>query len=448
MTENTYSLREVFTPSTPARVAFVERERINKKLVNALQTPGKQIVVYGHSGSGKTTLLVNKLHQLYEYHITTRCMRATTFNQLLLDAFDQLSPYYVSECSNGRKTTRTAELAGTYLAIQSKINASTTDETAEKQVRFLPPQLTAQNLGRLIGAAKCCWVLEDFHKISSEEKPSLAQLMKVFMDMSDEYPELKIVALGAVDTARQVVDYDPEMRNRVAEIQVDLMDSPEINEIIAKGEQALQIEFSPEVKKSIANYSNGLGAVCHHLCLNMCDAAGIIETSAIPVKISDSHLEEALKNYLEEASDSIRSAFDRALKEPRKNRFNNAEIVLRTLCYFPERGASRADLMRKIKETWATFPVSNLKYFLEKLSTEEFGALLRFVPISGLYSFSDPIYRVFAMTLYKDQFEKKKSKVDQDDDVTRIVRMLVEQMSKSETRFFRVTATDVKGKKG
>jgi ABC-type bacteriocin/lantibiotic exporter with double-glycine peptidase domain len=61
-----HDVRVVFTPTTPARLAFVERESINNKLVNALRTPGKQVVVYGYYGSGKTTLLENKLHQIYE----------------------------------------------------------------------------------------------------------------------------------------------------------------------------------------------------------------------------------------------------------------------------------------------------------------------------------------------------------------------------------------------
>src|SRR5436305_14238465 len=89
-----YAAVDVFTPTKPARYTFVERESINEKLVAALRTPGKQIVVYGHSGSGKTTLLVNKLHQVYEDHITTRCISGLSFDQLLLDAFDQLGSFF------------------------------------------------------------------------------------------------------------------------------------------------------------------------------------------------------------------------------------------------------------------------------------------------------------------------------------------------------------------
>ena len=64
-----------------------------------------------------------------------------------------------------------------------------------KPESFLP-QLTPQALGRFLGAQKACWVLS--HKIDDDEKAKLSQLMKVFMDLSDEYPELKIIALGAV----------------------------------------------------------------------------------------------------------------------------------------------------------------------------------------------------------------------------------------------------------
>lgn len=401
MPDQVYQVRQVFTPSAPARVAFIERERINNKLVNALQTPGKQIVVYGHSGSGKTTLLVNKLHQTYERHLTTRCMTGVTFDQLVLDAFDQLSPYYISESGQANKKTGTVELCGTYKLIQGKLSGSITAEESQKETRILPPQLSPQNLARLIGASGCCWVLEDFHKIADAEKPRLSQLMKVFMDLSDDYPTLKIIALGAVDTARQVVDYDPEMKNRVAEIRVELMEPPEILEIIARGESALNITIPAHIKTSIANYSAGLASVCHHLCLNMCDAAGITQTSSEPYLIPADCFKEAMKLYVEEASDSIKSAFDRALRKERSNKFDNANIILRTLCQIDENGAARSDILKKIHETHPSFPNSNLEHYLKKLQLEAYGKLIRFSELSNCYSFSDPFYRVFAMVLYE-----------------------------------------------
>ena len=63
---DTFKTTDVFTPSKPATITFVERDDLTEQLVNAIWTPGKQIVVYGHSGSGKTTLLLNKLQQTRE----------------------------------------------------------------------------------------------------------------------------------------------------------------------------------------------------------------------------------------------------------------------------------------------------------------------------------------------------------------------------------------------
>ena len=112
-----FDVTEVFTPTTPAKVTFVEREIVNEKLVNALNTPGKQIVVYGHSGNGKSTLLVNKLHQTYNGHITTRCMKGTTVNELMLNAFDKLDIYHPSERSNVRKNASSISIETTYASI-------------------------------------------------------------------------------------------------------------------------------------------------------------------------------------------------------------------------------------------------------------------------------------------------------------------------------------------
>lgn len=403
--------RAVFTPTSPARVAFVERSAINDKLVNALSTPGKQIVVYGHSGSGKTTFLVNKLKQTYEFHITTRCMKGMKFEQIILDAFDQLSPFYQNERTSGKKSTITTDLSSSYLAIQAKLSASETTEQSSKEVRMLPPQLTAQALGRFMGAANACWLIEDFHKIEEGEKPKLSQLMKIFMDLADEFMDLKIIALGAVDTARQVIDYDPEMRNRVAEIHVSLMSEEEISEIIAKGEAALNVVIGQDIKNLISRYSNGLASVCHHLCLNMCNAEGLNQTSPRKLIFNKSAFEKALKMYVEEASDSIRSSFDKAMKQRRSSAYNNQELILRALMSFKERGASRKELFRKIVEKNPKYPETNLKTCLPKLSKPEYGEIVRYDLNSGLILFPIPFIELSLLYISANQKTRGSLKV-------------------------------------
>ena len=443
----TFLTRDVFTPTKPARIAFVERDTVNDKLVNSLSTPGKQIVVYGHSGTGKTTLLVNKLTQLYERHITTRCMKGLKFEQLILDAFGQLAPYYTQERQLTKKTSVGIDLGASYLMLQAKLNAQSSVDASQKEARILPPQLTPQALGRFLGAQEACWVLEDFHKIDESEKEKLSQLMKVFMDLSDEYPELKIIALGAVDTARQVVDYDHEMRNRVAEVHVSLMTEQEISGIISKGEEALNIKFNPEIKRLVSRHSNGLASVCHHLCLNMCSAAGIVQTAeGEPVELTRQHCEYAVKTYVEEASDSIKSAFDKALKLRRKTQYDNARLILEALSSLGEAGTARTEIHKRIQRSEAKYPEANLKYLLPKLCTLEYGGILRFDSNSGLYSFADPIYRAYALAQFQNRHLQPTAGAIDDFEQT-LLRLLTEKISRDGGTGFKIMIERSQSKK-
>lgn len=402
-----YDVYDVFTPTKPARLTFVERDNINQKLVNAMRTPGKQIVVYGHSGSGKTTLLVNKLQQLYERHITTRCLVGLKFDQIILDAFDQLSPFYANEVTTACKKSISVQLSQDYFAIKSQVTANVTNETQTKNLRALPPQLTPQALARFIGEVNGCWVIEDFHKVDESERKKLSQTMKVFMDMADEYQTVKVIAIGAVDTARQVVEYDNEMRNRVAEINVPLMEESEIEQIINKGAKLLNIDIGDGLIKGISNYANGLASVCHHLCLNLCTSNEIYETVVNDNYLIDKNsLALALQTYLDEASDTIKKAFDNAFKQKKIKRFDNARLILKALSELPQDGAHRAEIYQKITKLESTYPQGNLTAFLKSLSNEQDNSLLRYDSVSGKYSFRDPIYRAFALAYFSKESPK------------------------------------------
>lgn len=416
---------DVFTPTKPARLTFIERDNINEKLVNALRTPGKQVVVYGHSGSGKTTLLVNKLHQLYEWHITTRCTAGITYDQIILDAFDQLSPFYNSENTKTKKSSINSQISQDYFLIKSKISSDISEDNQVKSIRYLPPQLTPQSLAKFIGIVKGCWVIEDFHKVDENERKKLSQTMKVFMDMADEYKEVKIIAIGAVDTARRVIEYDNEMRNRVAEIHVPLMEESEIEQIIYKGSKLLNISIGNNIVKEISNYANGLASICHHLCLNLCVVNDIYQATDEISTINDTSLDKALAIYLNESSDTLKKAFDNAFKQKKGKKFNNAKLILKALSELPQEGASRAEIYQNIIKIQTDYPQGNLTLFLKNLSTYNDDSLIRYDSVSGKYSFKDPMYRAYALALFSTDHKNtdyikslKKLKVDLSDNIS------------------------------
>lgn len=405
-----HQLTAVFTPATPATITFVERDIINNRLVRALELPGNQIVLYGHTGSGKSTLLQNILNRTYEKQITTNCMKGMTFDEIILDAFDQLKEFYISEITNNKRTHVNASLKAEYIAMQGQLSKIHETASGDKQQRVMPPLLTGQNLGRLLGESGYCWVIEDFHKIGEEEKVKLAQLMKVCVNLSNTYNELKIIVLGAANTAYQVVQADPELSKRISEIHVVLMNSDEIKNIIKKGCDALNIRINDELQNDIVKYSNGLASICHKICYLLCSAAMISSTVDNTIEFSHEDLQGALQEYLDDAEATLKYAFDCASK------YVKAIQVLKVLVNVEMEGAHIDELYKLARDNTIYITKKDLQEYLDNLTSDAYGKILKLDDNTKVYSFIDPFYRCFAMTFFnaKDKIGKRTKLSDQE----------------------------------
>ncbi|WP_445712114.1 hypothetical protein [Flavobacterium sp.] len=403
-----YKTKKIFTPTSSAKFTFVEREaKLNNHFVDALNTPGKQIVLYGHSGCGKTTLLTNKINQTYENSYTTRCMEGMTFENIVFDGFDQLSSLY-TENSTTKSFKIAPELNVSYLDIKAslKLGDYTTQKT-ETNRHILPPQLTPQRLAKFYGASNSCWILEDFHKIKGDDKIKTSQLMKVFMDMSEEYEDLKIIALGAVGTARQVIEYDKEMNNRVAEIFIPYMKPNEIESIINTGEKLLNILFSKEVKSKIIKYSCGLPSICHQLCLNICFNKKIHETSKTKISINIEDLDKAISKLVEEKSDTLKSEFDKSIKVGNGVKINIPKIILENCLELNKDEFSHLEIFNQIKKYSIT--ESNLTKSLSELCIPIRSEILIYDENSNLYRFNNLFLKAYAYLRLKEEITKNEN---------------------------------------
>ena len=400
-----HSVFDVFTPTTQAQLNFVPRKAVDSQLSEALLTPGKQLIVYGESGCGKSTLLLNKLADVYWAHITTQCTTTTTYNSLVLDAFDQLNPYYTQERSSKKSRSISPALSAQFAVVKAEIKANASKETGETQARALPPQLTAQRLADFLGAQGMCWVIEDFHKMEPEEKLPFSQSLKVFCDMSAKYPDVKTICIGATDTARQVVEYDPEMRSRVAEILVPLMTGDELEEIILNGQKLLNLNMTALVQ-DIVQFSVGVPSVCHQLALNTCLEKQIFATMKRCEELTDVDLKAAVERYVRDSSDTLRASFDKALRRHKVRKYDNCRLILKVLAGGPLEGMLYAEILADIKSEMTNYPPGNLTSYLRQLTQDERGSILKHGS-DGRYRFADPIYHTFAqITLIGQRAQK------------------------------------------
>ncbi|WP_020534027.1 hypothetical protein [Flexithrix dorotheae] len=389
--------KDVFTPSSPAKLNYVFRKEVNDQLFDALYTSGKQVVVFGYSGSGKTTLVRNKLDQIYSCYIYSQCIKETSLNSLLLDAFDQLNPFYISEQGNKVTIKITDEIGVKFQNISLALKNENIKENSLKKVRLLPPQLTVQNLAKFIGNIKACWVIDDFHKVRPEEKQKIAQVMKLFKDVSFDYPDTKIITIGAVESAKEIVNYDKELEERLEQIHVPLLSNTELNNIIEKGAKLLNLNFTPTIKNKIISLSNNLGAVCHQLCLNMCLPRGIFQTRDNSFRFENEDLHYTIERYIKSKSGSLSDLFDKITMTKRTRSYENNKIILKAIIDLNLESVSHSEILAKIKESHPSYPQGNLTTYLKKLSN--FGIdeeVLYFNNSTNKYSIRNPFFKVFA----------------------------------------------------
>ncbi|MFP9098855.1 ATP-binding protein [Flavobacterium sp. RHBU_24] len=396
-----YKLEEIFTPSKPADVTFVARNEINKRIDRALRTSGKQIIIYGFSGVGKTTLLFKKLKEFEINYIKTSCISGMTIQDIIIDAFNQLDVYYPHQKENVESNTVGGNLEASFWILKAGLKAETKGDAKVSQKRVVELPTTPQTLAKFIGSKELVWVIEDFHKIEESHKKQMAQIMKVFMDASTEFSNLKIIAIGAVNSAREVVQYDSEMRSRISEIEVPLMSHDTLKRIIETGERLLNIKFSENVTNRIVTYSSGLPAVTHQLCLLLCELDEIFKTQSSQKRIQAQKFNEAMDEYLEENSDSLKAIFEQATKvvHPRKN--ENPLDLLGYIVTLGKDNFSILELKESIQNGNVNYKGNNLRKYIEEFTQPERSEILRFNANHNTYYFSNPFIKAYVQCSLK-----------------------------------------------
>jgi len=397
-------LSKVFTPGTVATLTYVNRIAVENDFEKFVHTPGIQIVLYGYSGSGKSTLNENILTKEKLKFLPSRCQSNTTMNDLILDAFDQLNVYYNSEHKRTTKNQISSQLVAKYAEIGAKLNASESIENTITKTRILPIQLSPQRLAEFMGAAECIWVIEDFHKVAESEKKLIADILKIFVDTANKYPKTKVICIGAVATAREMIELDSNLSNRVAEIPVPLMKDDDLKQIVIKGSYLMNLSISTEIVDKIVYYSNNLGLICHQICYDLCHNRNIKKTRFSKAFISESDFKDAVNSHIRKQSDTYNKIYDKI------NCTTIGITILTAILNVDKEFFTITDFHKEIKKIGGVSK-ANAEDILCKFLGSEYDEIIRLDKHSKKYSFSNPFFHsYFKMKIALLEHEKNNGK--------------------------------------
>ena len=215
-------LEEVFKLSGLPTYTFVEPPEY-KKLLVSLRTPGRGIVIEGPSGIGKTTAVIRALQDL---EIEAESLRLS-----------------------GRKPDDVQLIA----------------------------DLPAQNA---VGTV----IIDDFHKLSIENQSALADMMKVLADEEDSQSKLVIVGINRVGNT--LVELASDLNTRIDVIRFEANPDGRVYELLAKGEEALSVEFN--TKDDIVRSAAGSFFLAQLLAHETCLLADVTEAQEAPLAIETS----------------------------------------------------------------------------------------------------------------------------------------------------------------
>ncbi len=394
-----YEVKDVFT-ILQADVNYVKRDKIDDLLRQEFLTPGKQLIVFGHSGGGKTTSVFKMLKENNVKYIKTHCETYTTFEQLIINAFAELDKYVVTEKTTSKSVSSKGDLSCEYLNIKSSIGRESNEGEGSSYAPIVPPQLTPQKLAEFMGEGNIVWIIEDFHKVLDKEKIRIADVIKIFVDNSNQYPQSKIICIGACESAHELISLNPDLRDRVSEIKVPLLTNEEIRQIVTNGFALLNISSTSELIDDLVEYSDRIGSAAHQMCLDICNKNSIVKTMVDPFPLGQEQMEHAINGFIFRHQDTFKTIYEKATEDPL------GWYVLKTISSNSHSKLPIQEINRIISNS-KNYSFSEEEIFckIEELTLPPYSILYK--SSSNKYGFSSPFWhRFIKLQLTVEQREK------------------------------------------
>ncbi|WP_407540849.1 ATP-binding protein [Deinococcus radiomollis] len=205
-------------------------------------TPGLQVIIFGEAGAGKTSLANISTNQVKPIYIF--CPKDSSFISIMADIVYKLVD------SLDRRADFTFDLSTGNISKGSlKINI---DSINVNIFASLIPR------DRLI-----CIVLDEVDRV--EDESVVGKLAELAKGISTVLPQLTLIFVGVGDDAESLLKGHSSNFRNLRQVPLGRMERKDLEAILDRGENILDIKFSDVVKKAILNISDNFPYWVHLL---------------------------------------------------------------------------------------------------------------------------------------------------------------------------------------
>ena len=292
----------VFTPTTPIdeRALFAGRRRQLQKVTDVINQKGQHAVIFGERGVGKTSLS----NVLSSFLASPRngvvlsprvnCDSQDTFESVWRKVLAQITRF------RANRTGFTPD------------NTPRRRPVAQELPSPVTPDAIREMLSNLALGSLPILIIDEFDRLPQNVKASFADTIK---SLSDHAINATVILVGVADTINDLIKEQQSVERALVQIRMPRMSNSEIGEIIDNGLQRLGMTIAPNAKARITALSQGLPHYTHLLARDSARSALALSSLHITLQIVD----EAIRKALEDAQQSIQSAYHKATMSPRKN---------------------------------------------------------------------------------------------------------------------------------
>ncbi len=237
-------------------------------------------------------------------------------------------------------------------------------------------------------------IIDDFHRLDNDVKSSIADFAKILADEED--PNTKLILIGINRAGETLVNFAADLANRIDNIRFEANPSEKIEELISKGEQALNVKLSS--KSQIVDDARGSFYITQMLCHHACILRDVATCQPVQ-KTIDVGIDAIKLGVLEDVSRQFKNSVIKFVRGP-KFRPGGRGSYVHLLKWIAESTEWSMHIRRRLAQNPELRPsiVQILdKGFLEGFlrANEEFGNLLHYDPHTGILVVEDPRFMYF-----------------------------------------------------